>query len=111
MAITSRLRDSVTISRWVAGAADAWNRTGQSHVDDAFQTKANVQVRRGRVVRGPDLDAVAISDALIFLPIGATIGTRDLIRHGGATYRCLAAPRNAGGRGRHLEIDAQRIVP
>lgn len=119
MAIAGRLRHRVTISRWTQGSADRAGHAAISYVDDATPTAANVQelsLRGGaREVSGPDLDQVALADALVFLPITTTIDGRDRIvgvspaAIAGRTWSIIGLPRDAGGRGRHIEIDAQRV--
>ena len=118
MAIAARLRHRVTISRWTPGAPDDVGHKEPTYVDDPEPTPANLQevsLRGAREVTGPDLDQVAIVDAIVFLPITTAIDGRDRLKGvspawiAGKAWSIIGQPRDAGGRGRHIEIDAQRI--
>lgn len=118
MAIESRLRHRVRISRRVAGATSGWGKQAVTFTDDATDTPALVQERSlagSREISGPDLDQVALIDTQIFLPIGTVLTGRDRLTGvspasiAGRVYQIIGEPRDAGGRGRHLELDAERL--
>lgn len=118
MGIEGRLRHRVRIGRWTPGALDRAGHAEPTFVDDEDATPANVQERslRGSTeVNGPDLDQVAVIDAIVFLPMSTSIDGRDRITGvspawiAGKVWAIIGQPRDAGGRGRHIELDAQRI--
>jgi hypothetical protein len=111
MAIASRLRHDVVIRRWTAGTTT----TGRGHkdptyVDDAA-IKGNIQRRSSREVSTGESGGVATSDAIGFLPIGTTVTQKDRLVESGSVYGIVGPARDAGGRGRHLELDLEVIVP
>jgi hypothetical protein len=113
MAIAARFRHSLTISRFTeSGTANARGNQPKSYVDDADPIRGNLQERAAREVPTGELAGVALSDAIAFLPIAeATSRLRapDRLKLGVLVYELLGLPRDAGGRGRHLEADLRRV--
>jgi hypothetical protein len=111
MAIAARFRHSLLISRFTeSGTANARGNQPKSYVDDAESIRGNLQERAAREVPTGELAGVALSDAIAFLPIGTTISARDRLKKGALVYELLGLPRDAGGRGRHLEADLRRVT-
>lgn len=112
MAIAHRFRHAITISRWTLGATtDPRGRRNDSWVDDGSAIAGNVQRRASREVPTGEAGTVAISNAIGFLPIGTVVNDRDRLKVGASTYAIVGPPRDAGGRGRHLELDLRVVVP
>jgi hypothetical protein len=115
MAITARFRHTLTISRFIEnGTANARGNLVKGYVDDTATIKGNLQERAAREVPSGELAGVALSDAIAFLPISATTSTLrapDRLKLGALVYELLGLPRDAGGRGRHLEADLRRVSP
>ena len=115
MAIAARLRHVLTISRFTeGGTVNARGNRTASYVDDAETILGNLQERAAREVPTGELAGVAISDAIAFLPISSTTSTLrapDRLRKASIVYELLGLPRDAGGRGRHLEADLRRVSP
>jgi hypothetical protein len=114
MAITARFRHTLTISRFAAsGTANARGNLVRGYVDDTATIKGNLQERAAKEVPSGELAGVALSDAIAFLPITAatgTLGAPDRLTKGGLVYELIGLPRDAGGRGRHLEADLRRVT-
>ncbi len=115
MAIAARFRHSLTISRFTeSGNANARGNQPTSYVDDALPVTGNLQERAAREVPTGELAGVAISNAIVFLPITAatsTLRAPDRLKKDGLGYEFLGLPRDAAGRGRHLEADLRRVTP
>ncbi len=72
----------------------------------------NLQERVAREVPTGELAGVALSDAIAFL--ADHDGPRrapDRLKKGALVYELVGLPRDAGGRGRHLEADLRRVSP
>lgn len=114
MAITARFRHTLTISRLIeSGTANARGNQTRSYVDDAATIKGNLQERAAKEVPSGELAGVALSDAIAFLPItSATTSLRapDRLKKALLVYELIGLPRDAGGRGRHLEADLRRVT-
>ena len=108
MALADRFRHTLTVERATAGAVSARGHAAQTWTTHLILAGL-VQERSGREVEGPNHEAV-ISNALIFVPSGTDVTERDRIVANGYTYDLLVV-RDPGGRGRHLEIDARRVMP
>ena len=115
MAIAARFRHALTISRFVeSGSANARGNLVKGYADDAAPIMGNLQERKAREVPTGELSGVALSDAIAFLPITAATGTLlapDRLKKGSLVYELVGIPRDAGGRGRHLEADLRRVSP
>lgn len=115
MAIAQRFRHVLTLSRLTTtGAADGRGHRTSGYVDDETSINGNVQERRSREVATGQTEGVAISDAIAFLPIAAattSLRPADRLKRGAAIYQLVGLPRDAGGRGRHLEVDLRRVTP
>lgn len=115
MSISTRFRHTLTISRFTeSGTANARGNQPTSYVDDALTVKGNLQERAAREVPSGELAGVAVSNAIVFLPIApatTTLVAPDRLRLGALVYELLGLPRDAGGRGRHLEADLRRVTP
>lgn len=115
MAIAARFRHTLTISRFTeSGAVNARGNQAKSYVDDAAAIKGNLQERAAREVPTGELAGVAVSDAIAFLPISSTTSTLrapDRLKKAATAYELVGIPRDAGGRGRHLEADLRRVSP
>jgi hypothetical protein len=115
VSIAGRFRHSLTITRFTeSGIANARGNLTKGYVDDAEPIKGNLQERAAREVPTGELAGVAISNAIAFLPIKtatATLRAPDRLKMGGLVYELLGLPRDAGGRGRHLEADLRRVTP
>lgn len=109
MAIASRFRHALVLRRSTpSGAPDA--RGHATPVVEEASIAGNLQERSARNVEAGELTGLAVSDAIAFLP--ATIPFEpDEIETGGLRYRVLGSTRDAGGRGRHREVDLRRIRP
>ena len=115
MNIAARFRHELTISRFTeSGTANARGNLTRGYVDDAEPIMGNLQERAAREVPTGELSGVALSDAIAFLPITAATGTLlapDRLKKGALVYELVGIPRDAGGRGRHLEADLRRVTP
>jgi len=112
VSIAARFRHSLTISRFTeSGTANARGNLVTGYVDDAAPIMGNLQERKAREVPTGELSGVALSDAIAFLPIATSIAARDRIKKASLVYEILGLPRDAGGRGRHLEADLRRVSP
>ncbi len=115
MSIAARFRHSLTISRFIeSGTANARGNLVKGYVDDTATIKGNLQERAAREVPTGELAGVAVSDAIAFLPIAAatsSLRAPDRLKLGALVYELLGLPRDAGGRGRHLEADLRRVTP
>ena len=113
MPIESRFRHAVVIHRWEAGDEDQvdarGNRTDEWEPDEAIA--GNVQDRASREIRGTDPDGVGVTDAIAFLPVGTDVDGHDYIQANGSLYEVLGPARDAGGRGRHLEVALLKVAP
>lgn len=111
MPIASRLRHAITVNRWTqGGTTDSRGRRDDSWIDDPDPIPGNIQRRSSRELVDENGDA-AISDAIGFLAIDAAVSSRDRLKEGSSTYLIVGPPRDAGGRGRHLELDLRLVVP
>lgn len=115
MPIAARLRHTLTISRWTdTGSRDDGGHAVVAYVDDAASVMGNVQDRGSREVPTGELKDVAVSNAIGFLPIQASttsLKAPDRLTKSGLVYQLVGLPRDAGGRGRHLEADLVRVTP
>ncbi len=112
MAIAARFRHELTISRFTeSGSANARGNLVRGYVDDAATIKGNLQERAAKEVPSGELAGVALSDAIAFLPITTVLLAPDRLKLGALVYELLGLPRDAGGRGRHLEADLRRVTP
>lgn len=112
MPIASRFRQSLVIQRYAAGSPDA-----RGDVAATFTPQAPI---RGWIQPSPkpptELRALepagASTDrAIAFLPFGTTIGPADRIALGDELYEVVGPAADAGGRGKHLEVDLLRVLP
>lgn len=114
MAIEQRFRHEVVIHRHVAGEPDELDSRG-NRTGDEFEPQApirgNVQRRSPREIRGTDPAGVALADGIAFLPIDTAVDADDYVQAEGSMYEVIGPPRDAGGRGRHLEADLLLVVP
>lgn len=108
MGITARFRHSLVIGRWTASAVDSAGHKVVSFVAQPA-IMGNLQETDGHEVVAPEFGDAVISNAIAFLPIGAVLYARDRITFGPAVYEVLGAPRDAGGRGRHLEVNLRTV--
>lgn len=109
MAIAARFRDTLILRRSVrSGPRDA--RGHQVATIEEATLAGNLQERAARDVRTGELAGLAVSDAIAFLPVSIPFEP-DEIETGGIRYETLGSSRNAGGRGRHRELDLRRIRP
>jgi hypothetical protein len=115
MAIAARFRHELTIARFTdTGRTDAGGHKLRGYVADEATVGGNLQERTSREVSTGELSGVALSDAIAFLPIvEATLSLKapDRLLRNGLTYELVGLPRDAGGRGRHLEADLRRVTP
>jgi hypothetical protein len=115
VSIAARFRHSLTISRFTeSGTANARGNLTTGYVDDAEPIMGNLQERKAREVPTGELAGVALSDAIAFLPISAAtsnLRAPDRLKKALLVYELLGLPRDAGGRGRHLEADLRRVSP
>lgn len=118
MSIAARLRHELVIERHTEGATTPRGHASVSYVDVAPAIRGLVQERRsesqgGTEVSGPDHDQTVVAMADIFLPIDAPVTERDRLRRSdtGVRYELVGPLRDAGGRGRHLEVEARRVKP
>lgn len=114
MTITARFRHTLTISRFgESGTANARGNLVRGYVDDTATIKGNLQERAAKEVPSGELAGVALSDAIVFLPITSattSLGAPDHLKLGARVYELIGLPRDAGGRGRHLEADLRRVT-
>lgn len=115
MPIAARFRHTLTISRWTpSGSSDSGGHAIAGYVDDADTLKGNLQERAARKVPSGELEGVALSNAIVFLPIVASttsLKAPDRLKKDGLVYQIIGLPRDAGGRGRHFEADLVRVTP
>lgn len=109
MAIAARFRHTLVLRRTVrSGTPDA---RGHLVVTPEEATVAgNLQERQARDVGTGELAGLPVSDAIAFLPITIPFEP-DEIECSGIRYEALGSTRDAGGRGRHRELDLRRIRP
>lgn len=114
MSIAARLRHTLTISRFTeSGTANARGNRVAGYVDDSATIKGNLQERAAKEVPSGELGGVALSDAIVFLPITtatSSLRAADRLKAGTLVYELVGLPRDAGGRGRHLEADLRRVT-
>jgi hypothetical protein len=114
VSIAARFRHQLVISRFgETGIANARGNRVAGYVDDTATLMGNLQERSAREVSTGELGGVAISDAIAFLPITAatsTLRAPDRLKLGALVYELIGLPRDAGGRGRHLEADLRRVT-
>lgn len=133
MSVQALMRHSLAIKRltptgYSAGTppepiVDAWGHPGTYSTGTADQgdvrayselsrVKGLVQERTGQEVQGPELQGTVVSNAVIFLPIGTDVTTRDRVRNldDNVEYDILYV-KDAAGRRHHLELDGRRITP
>lgn len=103
-------RHTVSILRRVLGAEDAYGVPSAAETVVSATQPALVQERAGREVASPEGAGIVVSDALVFLPWGADVTTRDVLLLGTTRYNVLWT-RDAGGAGHHIEADCQRVTP
>jgi len=112
VSIAARFRHELTISRFTeSGTANARGNLVKGYIDDAEPILGNLQERKAREVPTGELGGVALSDAIAFLPITTVLTAPDRVKKGSLVYELLGLPRDAGGRGRHLEADLRRVTP
>ena len=115
MAIAARFHHSLTISRFTeTGTANARGNAARTYVDDVDPIMGNLQEQAAREILTGELVGVAISNAIVFLPIvarTATLRAPDRLTKEGLVYELLGLPRDAGGAGRHFEADLRRVTP
>ena len=115
MAIAARFRHELVVEVYTPGTTtDARGHTSTTATwVDGPAFHGLIQERKAREIPTGDLAGVAISDATAFVPIGTAVRSVDRIRRldTGARYAILGEPRDAGARGRHLELDARRLTP
>lgn len=114
MVIATRFRHTLTISRFIeSGTANARGNQPKTYIDDTATIKGNLQERAAREVPTGELAGVAISNAIAFLPIAAAtsnLRAPDRLKLGALLYELVGLPRDAGGRGHHLEADLRRVT-
>lgn len=114
MSIAARFRHQLVISRYgESGVANARGNLTQGFVADADPVMGNVQERKAREVPTGEREGVALSDAIAFLPITAattSLRASDRLLRADLVYELVGLPRDAGGRGRHLEADLRRVT-
>lgn len=114
MAIAARFRHEIVISRFgESGTPNARGNLTRGYVADADPVMGNVQERKAREVPTGELDGVALSDAIGFLPITTattSLQAPDRLLRASLIYELVGLPRDAGGRGRHLEADLRRVT-
>ena len=107
MPIAARFRHTLVLRRSVvSGAADG--RGHQARTTEEATLAGNLQERRARDVAQGELAGLPISDAIAFLPMAIPFEP-DEIELEGVRYEALGSSRNAGGRGRHRELDLRRV--
>ena len=112
MAIASRFRHAITVSRWTQGAStNSSGHRDDRYVDDGSPIRGWIQPRESLEIETGEDDGVAISDAIGFLPITATVSARDRLKESGRTFAIVGPPRDGGGRGKHLELDLRQVLP
>jgi hypothetical protein len=114
VSIAARFRHELVISRFgESGTPNARGNLAAGWVDDAAALMGNLQERKAREVSTGELGGVALSDAIAFLPITAatsSLRAPDRLLHAARVYELVGLPRDAGGRGRHLEADLRRVT-
>lgn len=112
MAIASRFRHTIVIHRWTAGGAtDSRGARNDTWEPEPTTVRGWVQPRRGREIGTDEGAAVAISDSMAFLDISAVVSPRDILQEGDRLFAIVGPARDAGGRGRHLELDLRLVSP
>jgi hypothetical protein len=115
MPIASRFRHDLVILRRAAGSADA-----RGDVADTFTPQDPIKGRLhphvSSELRGVEPEGVARADGWAFLPIDTAIAAADRIQDvtasaEGPVYEVVGIPRDAAGRGRHLELDVLLVTP
>ena len=115
MAIADRFRHDILVHRWtVGGATDSRGARNDTYVPTPPTIRGWIQPRsslaRGEaaVLEGAP---VAISDTIAFLPIDAVVNDRDMLEESARLFEVVGPVRDAGGRGRHLELDLRQVFP
>lgn len=110
MAIASRFRHELVISRRQNGET---NDRGDATV--TFQAQSPIagliQEHAGTEIRGSEPALTGRTEAWLYVPIGTEVAIRDRVTHGDRVYELVSEPRDAAGRGRHLEADLLLVTP
>jgi hypothetical protein len=117
VSIAARLRHELVVEQYTEGADTPRGHKAITYVDgETIQGLVQEQKSSSgsaAELTGPDFDEVVVAKANVFLPIDAPVTERDRLRivATGARYELIGPLRDAGGRGRHLEVEARRIKP
>lgn len=112
MAITSRFRHTIVIHRWTqGGATDSRGTRNDTWEVDEDTVLGWIQPRRSREIGTDEGAPLAISDHLGFLPATAVVSGRDILQESARLFAIVGPARDAGGRGRHLELDLRLVSP
>lgn len=114
MSIAARFRHTFVIEKFTEGATTQRGHKVVSYPDQGT-IKGLAQERKGgsSEVTAPDQGERVIAIADIFLPLDAAVTARDRLRRSdtGVRYELVGPLRDAGGRGRHLQVEARRVTP
>jgi len=116
MSIRARFRHELVIERATPGATTPRGHTLEGFTDVSPSVWGLVQERPdrsrgGAEVDAPDHDQLVLPLADVWLPFGTEITNRDRLRvvATGVRYEVVGPIVDAGGRGRHLEAECQRV--
>lgn len=112
MSYRSLLRHRVTVSRTeLTGDTDTtdWGQEPVASVAVASDVPALVQVRTSRERRETP-QGETIAQAVVYLLAGTDVTDGDRIIHEGTTWE-VEAVVDAGGQGRHLELQCVAVTP
>lgn len=119
MAITDRFRHRLVIHRLQPGG----DTDGRGNRVDTWEPSDPVPGlvmpwKPSREFRGIEPEGVGVVDSIGFLTIGTVVGPADYIVpvadevfEGDEVFEVIGPAQNAGGRGRHLELDLHEVTP
>lgn len=111
MPIADRFRHELVIHRHTPGN----DTDGRGDRIDSWEPQAAIPGlitpwRPSREFRTGEPASVGFVDSLGFVAIGTVIGIDDYIQKGSELYHVVGPAQDAGGRGRHLEVDLVQVV-
>jgi hypothetical protein len=112
MGIASRFRHDIVVSRWTEGTTtDSRGHRDDAWVDDDEPIRGWIQPRASREVETDETAGTALSDAIAYVGPNEVITDRDYLKEGSRVFEVVGPPRDAGGRGKHFEIDLLQVIP
>lgn len=113
MPIEARFRHELVIHRLVPGADTTarGNRVDTWEPQDPIAGLIQPGLRGAHELRGTEPDQLGFDDALGYVSIGTVVAGADYIQKGESLFEVIGPASDAGGRGRHLELQLLLVVP